>query len=189
MDKKMIIIFTGPSGAGKTTFAKFITNKYNIPEIVSCTSRTSRVGEVEGIDYYFKTKSSILELINDGQTVDNSNLLKENIYCITKEEIDNKFEQNDVICAVTDIDGLHNLKKHYGSLVKSIFVYTDIDTLTNRLLQRGDNPTDIIKRISGIESNHVLDDYKYCDFSILNKNIEASKYQVSAIIEYLCSKK
>ena len=53
----MIMILVGPSGAGKTTIAsKLLTKNYGLKKVITCTSRAPRDNEVDGVDYYFKTK-------------------------------------------------------------------------------------------------------------------------------------
>ena len=57
-----IIIIAGPSGVGKTTVSKYLTEKYNIPRVVTHTTRPIRQGEIPGKSYYFETDESFKKL-------------------------------------------------------------------------------------------------------------------------------
>lgn len=182
---KTIIVVTGPSGAGKTGLTRCLTKERPISEIVSCTSRTPRAenNEIEGIDYYFKSREYILDLIKSGQTVENSNYVDNDLYCISAEEMLNKLTNNDVVVVITDNNGIIHLKTLFGDSVKSIFVFTTPKSLSERLLKRGDKPEKIIQRMTKLAQDNELDNYKYSDFAILNNNFELSKKQLFAIVD------
>lgn len=184
---KTIIVMTGPSGAGKTYLTRCLTTGRSVVEIVSCTSRKPRAedNEVEGIDYYFKTRDFVLDAIEKKKTVEYSNYTGKDLYCILIEEMLKKLEKSDIVVVITDINGIQHLKKLFEGAVKSIFVFTNPKTLSDRLVKRGDKPEKIIQRLTKLAQDNELDNYKYADFAILNNDIEMSKIQLFAIIDAL----
>ena len=65
----MIILF-GPSASGKTEVAKMLQFKYDIKKVITCTTRNKRLGEQDGVDYYFLTEQEILKEYNDSLLVE-----------------------------------------------------------------------------------------------------------------------
>ena len=92
MTDKCIIVLVGPSGSGKTSIGDVLTAEHGVPKLVTTTTREPRMGEVDGVDYYFREFS---ELDSDAfveQTIYNNNR-----YGLTKEEVDSRLEKYQVV--------------------------------------------------------------------------------------------
>lgn len=179
---KIIYCFLGPSSSGKTTLAKNLKD-IGFIELVSCTTRKIRIGEIEGSDYYFLTKEEFnnTELI---ECVEYSG----NYYGLSKKEIDNKLQDNDKIFVILDKQGVLKIKELYGDIVKVIYVYCSEETLKERLLERGKkmniSEEQTLSRIDTITREGELNNISLADYVIINdknnleKNINLLKFIV-----------
>ena len=180
--KKKIINIVGPSGSGKTTIVGETLKELGVLEIVSHTSREKRPNEIENVTYHYTTKEKILDMIKNNETVEYSNYIGNgDLYCISKKEIEDKLKKCDILFVITDINGTNRLKEIYGDSVYVVFVFADAKTLSNRLIERGDDPKKIIERVTNFSMKNEFENYKYADFVILNKDLHRTKEQVKCI--------
>lgn len=140
--KKEIIILVGGSGSGKNTLADGL-GKYNIPRIITTTTRKPRAKEVQGVHYYFASEEEFSTLEKIEETV-----YAGNRYGITKAEIDKKLALYNKVCIITDKRGISNLRAVYGDMVTVVFIYVPKEDLKNRMIQRGDSTASIEERMT-----------------------------------------
>ncbi|HCL4480352.1 TPA: hypothetical protein N2D99_002440 [Clostridium botulinum] len=173
---KRIYILLGASGSGKTTLGKYLKEN-GIIELISHTTREPRVGEINGVEYYFVTKEEFdkLEKIEQASYAGN-------YYCVSKKEVDNKIANNNIVFVITDINGVKELKKHYGDMAKAIFIKTSLIRMGYRMFKRGDKIGKIKERCKYCISTGELKNGKYADYIIKNKNLKKSKKQLDKII-------
>ena len=145
MNNSPIIVLCGFSGSGKDTLLQEIkeqTKDYedNYLDIISCTSRTKRINEIEGKDYFFKSYSEMQELDSKNELISKRDYLtkvngKKEIwsYGILKENI----KDNQKYVVVLDIEGLIDLKNIYGNRVISFFLDVPDEVREKRAKQRG----------------------------------------------------
>lgn len=183
-ENKMIVLY-GPSGAGKTKLG-MILKEMGVVKLVSDTSRNIRNydGEIDGVSYNFKTRDEFVKNIELGKMVEYAEYCG-NLYGLSKNEVYNKLQDNKIVFAVTETNGVINLKKAFGNQIVSVFVYSNIDTLIDRLKQRGDNQELIDERIKQFKSANESANIELSDFCIINKDLDTSIVQLKNIIEIL----
>lgn len=143
-----LIIFSAPSGAGKTTIVHHILKKFNEIEFsVSACSRKKRVGEKEGKDYYFLGVNGFKEKIKHNDFVEWQEVYENHFYGTLKSEIDRIWAKGHHVIFDVDVVGGLNLKKIYGERALSIFVMApSIKDLEERLKLRDTETTESIAR-------------------------------------------
>ena len=95
--KGNIVCLLGPSGAGKTTIAKKIQQKYQSFKIsVSHTTRKPRPNEIDGVDYYFISHEKFKKFISEGKFYEYAKIF-ENYYGTSKEIVDQMIKKNDML--------------------------------------------------------------------------------------------
>lgn len=150
MNKK-VIIFSAPSGAGKSTIVGHLLKKFSFLEFsISATSREPRGEEKNGKDYYFFTKDQFETKIKNGEFVEYEEVYAGSYYGTLRSEVQRIWGKGHMIVFDIDVKGGVNLKKLYGKSALSIFIKPpSIEELRNRLIARGtDKPEDIEKRVS-----------------------------------------
>ena len=122
--KNIMIILSSPSGVGKTTLTKKIQQKNQSFKIsVSHTTRTPRSNEVDGVDYYFITKSKFEELINKKKFYEYAKIF-DNYYGTLKENVDETIKENDIIFDI-DWQGTKQLSQFKNLNLIKIYLITD----------------------------------------------------------------
>lgn len=167
-----IYVFNGASGTGKSTLAKMLTKTYEIPELISTTSRAIRAGEIQGNSYHFISNNDFFLLKENNGFAESTNYDESN-YGLTWKEIENKVtNKTKIITVVLDDVGVKALKNIFGKdSVKSIFLHAPLNVLENRMIERGDSIDSVKKRLKNAETSGELDiEYKskIHDFSFFN---------------------
>ena len=118
-----LIIFSAPSGAGKTTIVKhLLENRLNLEFSVSACSRKKRAGEIEGKDYYFLPVEEFKKKISNNEFLEYEEVYKGNFYGTLKSEIRRIWDKGNHVLFDVDVKGGLNIKKEYGEKARLIFV-------------------------------------------------------------------
>lgn len=168
-----LIIFSAPSGAGKTTIVHHLLKVFPDLEFsVSACSREMRKGEEYGVDYYFLSVEEFKERIAKGEFVEWEEVYKDNFYGTLKSEIERIWKKGKHVIFDVDVIGGLNLKKQYGDSALAIFVMPpSIEHLEKRLKSREtETPESIARRIGKAEKE--LQTADQFDKIVLNDNLE-----------------
>lgn len=132
------IIFSAPSGAGKTTIVHHLLGILNSLEFsVSACSREPRANEVDGKDYFFLGIDGFRRKIEEGAFVEWEEVYKDNYYGTLKSEIERIWSDDKAVIFDVDVIGGLNLKKQFGDRALAVFVQPpNIEELENRLRGR-----------------------------------------------------
>jgi guanylate kinase len=191
MEKGKLIIFSAPSGAGKTTIVQYLLKR--IPKLefsVSACSRAMRKDETHGVDYYFISVDEFKQKINAGEFVEWEEVYKDHFYGTLKAEIERIWKKGHHIIFDMDVVGGLNLKKQFGDLALAIFVMPpSIQHLEERLkLRETETSESIARRIGKAEVE--LQTSTQFDRVILNDTLEHACEEAEKIVtEFLTEKK
>ncbi|MCO5233028.1 MAG: guanylate kinase [Chitinophagales bacterium] len=177
------IIFTGPSGGGKTTLSQHILKTFsNIKRSVSATTRLPRNGEIPGYDYQFFTNEIFKYHIENNDFIEWEQVYDHLFYGTLKSEVERIWNEGKIVLFVVDVIGSETLKKYFGENAIKIFVKTpSLQTLKERLEQRGTEcQKNIANRIRKAEQELLHE--KYADIVIVNDDLEEAKAKTSKII-------
>ncbi len=175
MEGKLVII-SGPSGAGKTTIAKYLlAGDSGLEFSISATTRPPRGEEEEGKDYYFLTIDEFRKRIENNDFVEWEEVYKDQFYGTLKSELERIWATGHHILFDVDVNGGINLKKKFGTSSVAIFIMPPaVEELENRLVKRStESPEKIRMRVDKAKeelklanqfdtviSNHLLDKAK-----------------------------
>src|SRR5246127_3566982 len=133
-----LIIFSAPSGAGKTTIVQHLLGK--MPELefsISATTRKARGDEKDGKDYYFISKEEFLHLIAMKEFVEFEEVYSGTFYGTLRTEIDRIWKKGKTVIFDIDVEGGLHLKRKYDGMALAIFVQPpSLDVLKERLSAR-----------------------------------------------------
>ncbi|QEC52032.1 guanylate kinase [Anseongella ginsenosidimutans] len=134
-----LIIFSAPSGAGKTTIVWHLLKKF--PELafsISATTRPPRAGEVNGKDYYFVSKEDFLHRVARHEFVEFEEVYSGSFYGTLMSELDRIWEEGKHVVFDIDVEGGLRLKRKYPDRALAIFVQPpSLERLRERLSGRG----------------------------------------------------
>lgn len=180
MDKGLLVVISGPSGAGKGTIYQRVIDQTGMKRSVSVTTRKPREGEVEGVNYYFRTEEQYQQMIAAGEFLETAEVYH-NYYGTPKapvfENLDNGY---DVLFEV-DVHGAKSIKKKYSEAI-AIFVMTpDFETLEARLRGRGSETEESLKTRLGAAKRE-LGKYEMFDYIVFNDSVDQAVADVLDII-------
>lgn len=184
MAQPKLIIFTSPSGAGKTTLVRHLLAKY--PQLafsISATTRKQRQGEVDGEHYHFLTEQAFLHLLKENQLLEWEEVYKGLYYGTLVSEVERINKLGKVIVLDIDVKGALNIKKRYGKNALCVFVKPpSFDILIERLKKRGtEDGEELQKRIERMQFE--LNHEKEFDKVIINDNLHHALKEAEEIAE------
>lgn len=179
----LLIIVSSPSGAGKSTLAKrLLEDDDKISFSVSATTRPMRADEVEGKDYYFKTRAEFKTMVEAGQMLEHAEVFG-NFYGTpispVKEAMD---EGSDVLFDVDWQGGQQIRASDLRDNVVSVFILPpSIIELESRLHARGQDTIDVVSDRMGKSRNEISHWAEY-DYVLVNEELETCEKQLRAVI-------
>ena len=168
-----VMIFSAPSGAGKSTVVHHLLELYPQFEFsVSATSRKPRGKEKDGVDYYFIEADKFRELIAQDAFVEYEEVYKDRFYGTLKSEVERIWAKGNVILFDVDVKGGYNLKKYFGDKALSVLIVPpSLSVLEKRLRGRGTDTEDaIIERLAKASSELDFALGKF-DVELVNDNL------------------
>ena len=183
--KKKVIIFSAPSGAGKSTIVRHLLGKFNCLEFsVSATSRAPRGQEENGKDYYFFSTREFEEKISNGEFVEYEEVYAGSYYGTLVSEVERIWAKGHAIVFDIDVQGGVNLKRIFGDQAFSVFIQApSVEVLRERLVGRGtDTPEAIEKRVAKAASEMEFAAGKF-DHVLINDDLSKAKAEAENLID------
>ena len=180
-NRGILIVISGPSGAGKGTICKALLEKHdNIYISVSATTRSPRVGEVEGVNYYFLTKEDFEEKVRENGFLEYANV-HGNFYGTPKGNVEKMLEDGKDVILEIDIQGALQVKENFKEGVFIFILPPSMEELKQRIIKRGSETEEsLMTRFKNAykEINYVS---KY-NYAVVNDTIELAVEKVESII-------
>lgn len=184
-----VIIFSAPSGAGKSTVVNHLLKKH--PEFefsISATSRPPRGSERDGVEYYFIDADRFRKLIGEDAFVEHEEVYHDRFYGTLKSEVERIWSKGHVIVFDVDVKGGVSLKRYFGDSALSILIVPpSIEVLEHRLRSRGtDSEEAIAERIAKSGSELEFAAGKF-DRELVNDVLEDTLSRAESIVDaFLC---
>lgn len=182
MNKGLLVVISGPSGAGKGTICRSLTeNAVDLELSVSATTRAPRVGEIEGKNYYFVSLDKFKEKIDNGEFLEYAKVY-DNYYGTPKDKVIEKLNDGRTVILEIDIQGALQVKKSHPEGVFIFIVPPSIDELQKRIITRATDTIEIIgKRMQCVkdELNYVTE----YDYVVMNDSLEDAVDKIRCIID------
>lgn len=148
-----MIVFTAPSGAGKSTVVRHLLNRFgDLAFSVSATTRPPRTGEEDGKHYYFISPEEFRKKVDEQGFVEWEEVYPGLFYGTLKSEVERLWGEGKTIVFDIDVKGAMNLKKMYGKDCLTVFIKPpSLEILVDRLKKRGtDSEESLRKRVDRI---------------------------------------
>lgn len=149
-----LIIFSAPSGAGKTTIVRHLLEQnLNLEFSISATSRGMRHTEINGKDYYFLSPEEFKSKIDNNEFLEWEEVYSGTFYGTLKSEVERIRKNGNNVIFDVDVVGGCNIKKYYGDEALAVFVQPpSVEELRNRLISRSTDSSEVIeKRVAKAE--------------------------------------
>lgn len=175
MKKGKLIIFSAPSGSGKTTIVKhLLTGPFDFDFSISATTRQPRNGETDGKDYYFLSVDEFKSKLEADEFLEWEEVYAGSYYGTLKSEVERIREKGHHVLFDVDVVGGTNIKKFYGDEALAVFVKPpSIEELEKRLITRStDSPEVIAERVA--KAKHELTYAKYFDYILVNDDLQTA---------------
>ena len=183
MNKKgLLIVVSGPSGAGKGTICKeVLERRSDIFVSTSATTREPRNGELEGLNYFFITHEEFEKKIEEDEFIEYAEVYK-NLYGTPKETVLDKLNQGENILLEIDIQGALQVKKRYPEGVFIFILPPSMAELKSRIIGRGSETPESLERrfSSAYEEIEFVNQY---DYYIINDQVKRAADLMESIID------
>jgi len=179
-----VIIFSAPSGSGKTTIVHRLLERYPQFEFsISATSRAPRGAERDGVDYYFLSQEAFVAAVAEGRFVEWEEVYKGTCYGTLRSEVERIWQKGHVIVFDVDVLGGINLKRIFGQDACSVFIMPpSVEELRRRLEGRGtDSPEAIDRRVAKAEFE--LTKAPEFDHTVINDRLDDAVEETCAILD------
>lgn len=181
MKRGTFFVLSGPSGSGKGTVLQEVLRKSDrIVYSVSATSRSPRAGEVDGINYYFKSREEFETLIKADAFIEYTETYG-NYYGTLKSEVGKAIENGKNIILEIDPVGARNVRAHYPDAVLMFLVAPDLEVLSSRLSGRGSESAETFK-IRHDAALSEMENATLYDYVVVNDFVERAADDILAII-------
>lgn len=179
--KGLLIVISGPSGAGKGTICKRLLQKN--PQLslsVSATTRIPRSGEIDGINYYFMNKLQFENRIKDDDFLEYAEVY-DNYYGTPKSNVEEILKSGRDVILEIDIQGALKVKENIENGVFIFILPPSMEELKQRIIKRGsETPESLMKRFkSAYQEINFVSRYNY---AVVNDEVEAATEKIEAII-------
>lgn len=188
MDNQGVLaVISGFSGAGKGTLMHALLEKYdNYALSISATTRIPREGEVNGREYFFKTKEEFEQMIAHDELVEYAQYVG-NYYGTPKDYVFSNLDAGKDVLLEIEIQGALKIKEKFPEAVLIFITPPSASELKNRLAGRGtETPEKIVARLQrAAEESKQMDDY---DFILVNDEVDRCVAKMHALIQAMHAK-
>ena len=179
-----LVIFSAPSGSGKTTIVRELLKRFDCFEFsISATSRQPRGQEQNGVDYYFLSNDEFRARVERDEFVEWEEVYAGTCYGTLRSEMERIWSKGNVIIFDVDVMGGINLKRLFGEDACSVFIMPpSVEELERRLRGRGTDCEEVIqKRIAKAEFE--LSKSGEFDYTVVNDVLDEAVAETCSIIE------
>ena len=178
-----MVILSSPSGAGKTTLVKKISNLKNFKVSISYTTRIPRINEVNGKDYFFISLKDFENLIENNELLEYAKVFN-NYYGTSKKKVLEMVQSGQNVIFDIDWQGTNQIKNQNLNfkLITFFIIPPTKDTLINRLSERENkNQTVINERMKNFKND--ISHWNEYDYVIINDNLEICLNNILKLID------
>ena len=180
-DRGLLIVLSGPSGAGKGTICSRLRAEMpNLTYSVSMTTRQPRVGEVEGVNYFFRDKEEFEELLKEGAFLEYAKVY-DNYYGTPKKHVMDLLDQGKSVLLEIDIQGAMQVKERYSDAIFIYIVPPSLTELSARLRGRATDSEEVIDKRLSLACSELALAHRY-DYIVVNDDLDEATEKTASIL-------
>lgn len=180
-NKGLLIVVSGPSGAGKGTICKALLEKHDDLFIsVSATTRQPRAGEVDGVNYHFITKEDFIKRVEQKDFLEYAEVYG-NYYGTPKSRVEEMIDSGKNVILEIDIQGALKVKENFKEGVFIFILPPSMEELKQRIIKRGsETPESLMRRFkSAYQEINYISKYNY---AVVNDVVDVAVSKIEGII-------
>ncbi|WP_077211470.1 guanylate kinase [Bacillus dakarensis] len=181
-EKGILIVLSGPSGVGKGTVRKEIFSQGNtdFEYSISMTTRSPREGEVDGVDYFFKTREEFEELISQGKLLEYAEFVG-NYYGTPVDYVRQTLDKGKDVFLEIEVEGAKQVREKFPDGLFIFLVPPSLSELKNRIVTRGTETEDVINNRMTVAKEEIEMMHLY-DYVVENDQVENAVERIKAIV-------
>lgn len=182
MQRGVLVVISGFSGAGKGTIMKELVKRYQYHLSISATTRQPRAGEIHGKDYYFHSRDEFQQMIDKGELIEWAEYVG-NFYGTPRKYVEEQLNSGKDVLLEIEMQGGMLVKEQFPDALLLFVSPPSAETLKERLIGRDtETPEEIEKRLMrAVEEVKYMKDY---DYIIVNDDLEDAVEKVNNLIKY-----
>jgi guanylate kinase len=180
-ERGILLVLSGPSGVGKGTVCSALRKKSpDLIDSVSATTRNPRTGEIDGVNYFFKSKEQFQQLIEEDEMLEWAQYV-DNFYGTPKRFVEETLRSGKDVILEIEVQGALKVKQKFSEGVFIFLLPPSLDELHNRIVTRGTESDETIRnRMSiALEEIRLLEHY---DYAIVNDQVEKALFKIQSIL-------
>lgn len=180
-ERGILIVLSGPSGVGKGTVCAALRKV--APEIVysvSATTRTPRQGEVDGVNYFFKTREQFQQLIETDEVLEWAEYVG-NFYGTPRRFVEETLRSGQDVILEIEVQGALQVKQKFDEGVFIFLLPPSLDELENRIVTRGTETDEVIRSRMSVAMDEIRLMEHY-DYAIVNDHVDTACAKIQAIL-------
>lgn len=179
--KNPLFVVSAPSGAGKTTLVRHLLAKEKSVQLsISTTTRKSRTGEVDGVDYFFTSLADFKEKIKENAFAEYAQV-HGNFYGTAKAWLQTALEKSEVLLEI-DVQGAEKIKQSFPEAVLIFIFPPSLEVLKARLIGRKTDSEEVIKKRLSVAINEMRRAADF-DYVIMNDHLATAVDELVAVVK------
>lgn len=182
-NKGILIVLSGPSGSGKDTILDKLAEKGE-PKIqlsISMTTRDSRVGEIDGVHYYFTDRADFEKKIADNEILEYAEY-SGNYYGTPKAPVDKWLNEGKTVILKIEVKGAEKIRQMYPDVVSIFLMPPSMQILEDRLRNRESETEDSLKSRLSIARDEIARSEEY-NYIVVNDVVDEAVNDIASIIK------
>ena len=181
-EKGLLVVLSGPSGVGKGTVRKalFQSAHNEFQYSISMTTRKMRAGEVEGVDYYFRTKAEFEAMIAKGEMLEYAQYV-DNYYGTPLTYVQETLDRGQDVFLEIEVKGAMQVREKVPNGVFIFLTPPDLGELKSRIIHRGTDSLDVIEKRMTVAKSEIEMMASY-DYAVVNDHVDNAVTKVREII-------
>lgn len=181
MQKGLLIVLSGPSGVGKGTVCTALREcSPDLVYSVSATTRKPRAGEVDGVNYFFKSEQEFVDMIRRNELLEWAKYV-DNYYGTPSEFVRSTMESGKDIILEIEVQGAMKVREQFPEGVFIFLLPPSMEELHSRITNRGTESIETIRqRMDAAQDELAL--LKHYDYAVTNDSVAAACARINAII-------
>lgn len=181
MSKGFLLIVSGPAGTGKGTVCKELLDRNDdIIYSISATTREPRVGEEDGVNYFFTAKEKFEDMVEKDEFLEYAHV-HTNYYGTPKQFVVDQVERGEIVLLEIDVQGALQIKQNYSEAVFIFLLPPTMEELKSRIIKRGTESNEDIERRYKNAFKEIEFLGKY-DYFVVNNEIKDAVADIESII-------